>query len=209
MTTPSSLWQGERCRRRGAAPVWVARVVVLVAVALAGIAPAAAARSPSTVSVSGSRLIGVDGKPLRLIGVDRSGTEYSCSGLVSGGGLGYGVFQGPADAGSIRALLSWHVNAVALPLNEACWLGGVRALEPGLHGTRLPAGDRRLRQTSERCGHLRRAAVVGGGSRKPRLRLRSDQLGRDPDGRRRPLGRLLELGGIHIPRLPARAVPHL
>jgi endoglucanase len=107
---------------------------MLVAVALAGIAPAAAARRPSTVSVSGSRLIGVDGKPLRLIGVDRSGTEYSCSGLVSGGGFGYGVFEGPADAGSVRALLSWHVNAVALPLNEACWLGGYARLSPDFTG---------------------------------------------------------------------------
>ncbi len=50
------------------------------------------------VSVRHGRLTGVDGKPLRLIGVDRSGTEYSCSGPVAGGGFGYGIFQGPADA---------------------------------------------------------------------------------------------------------------
>jgi endoglucanase len=134
MTTPSSLFQGERCRGRGAAHVWVVRLVMLVGVAVAGIAPTAAARSPSTVSVSGSRLIGVDGKPLRLIGVDRSGTEYSCSGPVSGGGFGYGIFQGPADTGSVKALLSWHINAVALPLNEACWLGGYANLSPDFSG---------------------------------------------------------------------------
>ena len=96
--------------------------------------PGAAARSSVMVSVRHGRLTGVDGKPLRLIGVDRSGTEYSCSGAVSGGGFGYGVFQGPADAGSVNALLSWHVNAVALPLNEACWLGGYANLNHSYTG---------------------------------------------------------------------------
>jgi hypothetical protein len=86
------------------------------------------------VRVSGAKLIGVNGKPLRLIGVDRSGTEYSCSGPVAGGGFGYGIFQGPVDAGSVSALLSWHVNAVALPLNEACWLGGYAKLNPQYSG---------------------------------------------------------------------------
>jgi endoglucanase len=134
MTTASSLFRGERWRGPGAAHFWVVRLVMLVAVALAGIAPAAAAQRPSTVSVSGGRLIGVDGKPLRLIGVDRSGTEYSCSGPDGAGGFGYGIFQGPADAGSVRALLSWHVNALALPLNEACWLGGYASLNPTYTG---------------------------------------------------------------------------
>lgn len=87
------------------------------------------------VSISGNRLIGTDGKALRLIGVDRSGTEYSCSGAVSGGGFGYGIFQGPADTGSVKALESWHVNAVALPLNEACWLGGYAGLDPTYTGS--------------------------------------------------------------------------
>jgi hypothetical protein len=112
----------------------MASAAILVALLGAVFAPAVAARAPSTVSVSGSRLIGVDGKPLRLIGVDRSGTEYSCSGPDGAGGFGYGVFQGPADAGSVRALLSWHVNAVALPLNEACWLGGYANLGPNFSG---------------------------------------------------------------------------
>ena len=94
------------------------------------LAPGATARGPAMVRVQGARLIGVNGKPLRLIGVNRSGTEYSCAGPVDGGGFGYGIFQGPADARSVQALLSWHVNAVALPLNEACWLGGYGNLNP-------------------------------------------------------------------------------
>ncbi len=110
------------------------RLVVLGLLLAAVLAPAAAARTPTMVAVSSNKLIGTNGKPLRLIGVDRSGTEYSCSGPVSGGGFGYGIFQGPADAGSVRGLQSWHVNAVALPLNEACWLGGYANLNPAYTG---------------------------------------------------------------------------
>ena len=112
----------------------VVRGLVLCALIAAVAAPCALARPSTMVSVRHGRLIGVNGKPLRLIGVDRSGTEYSCSGAVSGGGFGYGIFQGPADAGSVRALQSWHVNAVALPLNEACWLGGYANLNPSYTG---------------------------------------------------------------------------
>ncbi len=53
---------------------------------------------------------------MRLLGVNRSGTEYSCQ-------QGYGFFDGPSDAASIRAMESWHINAVRVPLNETCWLG--------------------------------------------------------------------------------------
>jgi hypothetical protein len=106
-------------------------VLGLGALALAG---AAQARVQTMVHITGARLIGVDGRPLRLIGVNRSGTEYACAGPVQGGGFGYGIFQGPVDARSVRALQSWHVNAVALPLNEACWLGGYADLDPRYSG---------------------------------------------------------------------------
>jgi hypothetical protein len=104
------------------------------------------------VTVVGNHLIGTDGHVLRLIGVDRSGTEYSCAGPVSGGGFGYGIFQGPADAGSVRALLSWHVNAVALPLNEACWLGGYGGLSAAYTG---PAYRQAI------VGYVRRLTAAG------------------------------------------------
>jgi endoglucanase len=107
---------------------------LVAAIVVALVAPALAAARPQMVGVSGNHLTGVAGKPLRLIGVDRSGTEYSCSGPVAGGGFGYAVFQGPADEGSVKALLSWHVNAVALPLNEACWLGGYAKLNKQFSG---------------------------------------------------------------------------
>ncbi len=101
---------------------------------VACVAPAASARRTTFVHISGGRFVGIHGKTLRLIGADRSGTEYSCAGPVGGGGFGYGVFQGPADDRSIRAMVTWDINVVALPLNEACWLGGYGGLSPDFTG---------------------------------------------------------------------------
>lgn len=52
---------------------------------------------------------------MRLLGVDRSGTEYSCI-------QGNGIFDGPVDQTAVSAIVSWHANAVRVPLNEDCWL---------------------------------------------------------------------------------------
>ncbi|HEY2604095.1 MAG TPA: cellulase family glycosylhydrolase [Thermoleophilaceae bacterium] len=111
--------------------IFTAALAALLITALPG---AASARRPSTVRVSGHRLVGVNGHTLRLIGVNRSGTEYACSGPDGSGGFGYAIFQGPVDAASVKALRSWHVNAVALPLNEACWLGGYAGLKSSYTG---------------------------------------------------------------------------
>ncbi len=96
----------------------------LVAALAAGclLAPGGAFAARS-VSVAGNQLVD-GGKPIRLIGVNRSGSEYACAGPVGGGGFGYGIFQGPVSNRTIKAMLGWRINAVALPLNEACWLGG-------------------------------------------------------------------------------------
>jgi endoglucanase len=65
-------------------------------------------------------------KPIRLLGVDRPGTEYQCVN-------GQGIFDGPSDQASITAMLTWDVNAVRIPLNDDCWLGlnGVAAMYSG------------------------------------------------------------------------------
>ena len=103
---------------------------LLIATAMWWVPAASASQSGGFVRIQGNRIVGVNGRTLRLIGVDRSGTEYACAGPVAGGGFGYSIFQGPADDRSIRAMLTWHINAVALPLNEACWLGGYAGLNP-------------------------------------------------------------------------------
>jgi hypothetical protein len=64
----------------------------------------------------GNRIQTADGAAVQLRGVNRSGTEYKC---VQNGG----IFDGPSNLTSVKAIASWHINAVRVPLNEACWLG--------------------------------------------------------------------------------------
>jgi hypothetical protein len=65
--------------------------------------------------VSGNKLLNASGGQVVLHGVNRSGTEYACV-------QGNGIFDGPSDQASITAMKSWGpVNAVRVPLNEACW----------------------------------------------------------------------------------------
>jgi endoglucanase len=66
--------------------------------------------------VSGNKLVNANGSPVVLHGVDRPGAEYECV-------HGFGIFVGPTDHASITAMKSWDINAVRVPLNEACWNG--------------------------------------------------------------------------------------
>jgi endoglucanase len=64
--------------------------------------------------VSGNKLENANGATVVLHGVDYSGTEFACV-------QGKGIFNGPHDQASVTAMKSWDINAVRLPLNEACW----------------------------------------------------------------------------------------
>jgi endoglucanase len=64
--------------------------------------------------VSGNKLLDASGNTVILRGINRSGTEYSCV-------QGHGIFDGEVDQAAITAMKSWKVNAVRVPLNEACW----------------------------------------------------------------------------------------
>jgi aryl-phospho-beta-D-glucosidase BglC (GH1 family) len=66
--------------------------------------------------VVGNQLVNANGRPVTLHGVTRDGSDFLCA-------ENKGIFDGPTGTGSIAALLSWHINAVRMPLNEACWLG--------------------------------------------------------------------------------------
>lgn len=68
------------------------------------------------LQVSGNRILNGAGQPVRLLGVNRSGTEFACV-------QGWGIFDGPVDDAAIAAMLTWGVNTVRVPLNEHCWLG--------------------------------------------------------------------------------------
>ncbi|MFZ5893940.1 MAG: glycoside hydrolase family 5 protein [Myxococcota bacterium] len=77
--------------------------------------PGVASVVPRGLHAVGNELQDANGEVVRLRGVNRSGTEYACT-------SNSGFFDGPSDDVSIRALLSWNVNAVRVPLNESCWL---------------------------------------------------------------------------------------
>jgi len=96
-------------------------LIALLALAL----PASAAAAP-WIGVRGNQLVNREGEPVRLLGMNRSGTEYTCQ-------QGYGFFDGPADSASIAVMTSWRINAVRVPLNETCWLG-INRIEAGLGG---------------------------------------------------------------------------
>ena len=66
--------------------------------------------------VSGNKLLNASGQQVILRGINRSGAEYACVN-------GTGIFDGEMDQAAINAMKSWGVNAVRMPLNEACWNG--------------------------------------------------------------------------------------
>jgi endoglucanase len=68
------------------------------------------------------------GHTLRLVGIDRSGTEFACERHQGG------IFYGPTGPASIAAMTAWHINAIRLPLNEDCWLG-INGLTPAHSGS--------------------------------------------------------------------------
>lgn len=74
------------------------------------------------------------GRPLRLLGVNRSGSEFKCIQLGTATSLGWGIFDGPVDAASARSIAAWRVNVVRIPLNEDCWLG-INGVNPEYGGT--------------------------------------------------------------------------
>jgi hypothetical protein len=109
---------------------WSALASVLVLGAGFALLPRAstsAAVSITGLHVQGNTIVNSAGQTVRLLGVDRSGTEYACV-------QGWGFFDGPSDLASVQAMASWHVNAVRVPLNEDCWLG-INGVNPTYSGT--------------------------------------------------------------------------
>jgi endoglucanase len=86
----------------------------------------ASAVQPLAVKVLGNDLVNGSNQPMRLVGMDRSGTEYACV-------HGFGFFDGPSDSNSVAAMGAWHSDAVRVPLNEDCWLG-INGVNPAFSG---------------------------------------------------------------------------
>jgi len=89
-------------------------------------APGPPATAPLSIGVSGNHLVNGSGQAIRLLGVNRSGTEYACI-------QGWGIFDGPNDATSVAAMAAWHINAVRIPMNEDCWLN-INGVAPAYGG---------------------------------------------------------------------------
>jgi endoglucanase len=118
-----------RGRGRTAASCYAALVFGIAAVC------AGCGSSPGlTVEVVANRLVDASGQPIRLLGVDRSGTEYACI-------EGLGIFVGPTSKRAIATMASWDITAVRLPLNEDCWLG-INGAPPRFSGARYRAAIR-------------------------------------------------------------------
>jgi len=92
-------WHPFRTRR--SAP----RAAIIVSFLLTAIGALGPAHPPARAATSGlpglhvrgNRLVNARGQDVILRGVDRSGTEYACI-------QGWGIFDGPSDAASIRAM---------------------------------------------------------------------------------------------------------
>jgi endoglucanase len=123
--------------RRVALPLALVFILVLVA------SPAPAAAAP-WIAVKGNHLVDRSGDPVRLLGVNRSGTEYACQ-------QGWGFFDGPDDTASIRAMKTWRVNSVRLALNETCWLG-INGIDPRYGGSAYRKAIRSYVDKLERAG---------------------------------------------------------
>ncbi len=121
----------------GAVHLRLLRLMALALLLLLVVLPASSWAAP-WIGVRGNHLIDGRGETVRLLGVNRSGAEYECV-------EGDGIFDGPTDRASIRAMKSWHINAVRLPLNESCWLG-INGVDPALSGATYRQRDPRIRR---------------------------------------------------------------
>src|ERR1700761_8289795 len=96
-------------------PIQATLVLLLAALALTAV-PGAAAAVPLSIRVEGNHFVNGEGQTIRLLGVDRTSSEYGCVD-------GFGYDDGHYDEADAAAIAAWNANAVRVPLNEDCWLG--------------------------------------------------------------------------------------
>ena len=105
-----------RSRLPGSVASFGAGALVALAAALSAGPPITAQAAGLSVRIVGNHFVDGSGRTVRLLGVNRSGSEYACM-------ANWAVFDGPSDAASIAAMAGWNIDAVRVPLNEDCWLG--------------------------------------------------------------------------------------
>lgn len=103
--------------KRSLLTVAAAASLVASLLVFTGLSTSATAVEPAlSVRVSGTSLVDGSGQPIKVLGVNRSGTEYPCV-------HGWGIFDSPSDDAALASVATWKGNAVRVPLNESCWLG--------------------------------------------------------------------------------------
>src|SRR2546422_7238708 len=93
-----------------------AAALAVLAAALSAGPPIGAQAAGLSVRIVGNHFVDGSGRTVRILGVNRSGSEYACM-------ANWAIFDGPSDTASIGAMASWNIDAVRVPLNEDCWLG--------------------------------------------------------------------------------------
>ena len=93
-----------------------AATIACVAIIGAFSQPALASASPLSIRIEGNHFVNGEGQTVRLLGVDRTSSEYGCVD-------GFGYDDGHFDDADAAAIAGWNANAVRVPLNEDCWLG--------------------------------------------------------------------------------------
>jgi endoglucanase len=125
-------------------PNFIRLLPLLVVTLVVGAVAASPCLAKPWIGVQGNQLVDRAGNPVRLLGVNKSGTEYQCT-------RDSGFFEGPDDEASIRAMLRWKINVVRVPLNETCWLG-INYTPPSLGGVNYRAAIRAYVERLERAG---------------------------------------------------------
>ena len=102
---------------------------LLIGLLTTGLRTATAQASPvPRLQVAADELVDADGNQVVLHGVDITGPESQCV-------KGKGIFASPVGQMSVAAMKHWGVDAVRVPLNEACW-NGESYVRPAFSGLR-------------------------------------------------------------------------
>lgn len=102
--------------------ILVAFVFIVVLTVQSAAVRAQSISSVNGLHVSSNQILNDQGQVVQLRGVNR-GASGPCI-------QGWGIFSGPVDEASVKAMADWKINAVRIPMNEDCWLDINRGSAP-------------------------------------------------------------------------------
>lgn len=99
-----------------------------------GVQASVGATTGPSIAVAGGKLVDGSGAQLQLLGTSISGLEQGSSSLANG----VENYGNAADAG-FKAMASWNMNVVRVPLSESSWLGKSGCITDGGSASTLQA----------------------------------------------------------------------